>query len=71
MTFGKNDKVNYTTNPVPTPTNNIDESHDITPVPVVENFKPPELRQKSDTQNIALWTAAVASFGLAYLLFRR
>ena len=71
MTFGKNEKVNYTSNPVPTPTNNIDESHDITPVPVVEDFKPPELRQKSDTQNIALGTAAVASFGLAYLVFRR
>ena len=71
MTFGKNEKVNYTSNPVPTPTNNIDEGHDITPVPVVEDFKPPELRQKSDTQNIALGTAAVASFGLAYLVFRR
>ena len=71
MTFGKNEKVNYTSNPVPTPTNNIDESHDITPTPTVEDFKPPELRQKSDTQNIALGTAAVASFGLAYLVFRR
>jgi hypothetical protein len=71
MTFGKNDKLNYTSNPVPTPTNNIDENHDITPVPVVEDFEPPELRQKSDTQNITLGTAAVASFGLAYLVFRR
>ncbi|CAB3986790.1 Hypothetical predicted protein [Paramuricea clavata] len=83
MTFGKNEKVNYTSNPVPTPTNNIDESHDITPVssideshditptPTVEDFKPPELRQKSDTQNMALGMAAVASFGLAYLVFRR
>jgi hypothetical protein len=71
MTFGKNEKVNYTSNPVPTPTNNIDESHDITPVPAVEDFKPPELRQKSDTQNISLGTAAVASFGIAYLVFRR
>jgi hypothetical protein len=71
MTFGKNEKVNYRSNPVPTPTNNIDESHDITPVPAVEDFKPLELRQKSDTQNIALGTAAVASFGLAYLAFQR
>ena len=71
MTFGKNEKVNYISNPVPTPTNNIDESHDITPTPTVEDFKPPELRQKSDTQNIALGTAAIASFGLAYLVFRR
>ena len=63
--------MNYTSNPVPTPTNNIDESHDITPAPVTEDFKPPELRQKSDTQNIALGMAAVASFGLAYLVFRR
>jgi hypothetical protein len=31
MMFGKNEKVNYTSNPVPTPTNNIDESHHITP----------------------------------------
>ena len=31
MMFGENEKVNYTSNPVPTPTNNIDESHDITP----------------------------------------
>jgi hypothetical protein len=54
MTFGKNEKVNYTSNPDPTPTNNIDESHDITPAPTVEDFKLPELRQKSDTQNIAL-----------------
>ena len=54
MMFGKNEKVNYTSNPVPTPTNNIDESHDITPTPTVENFKPTELRQKTDTQNIAL-----------------
>ena len=71
ITFGKNEKVNYTSNPVPTPTNNIDESHDITPTPTVEDFKLPELRQKSDTQNIALGTATVASFGLAYLVFRR
>ena len=71
MMFGKNEKVNYTSNPVPTPTSNIDENHDITPAPTVEDFKPPELRQKSDTQNIALGTAAVASFGLAYLVFKR
>jgi hypothetical protein len=63
MTFGK---VNYTSDPVPTPTNNIDESHDITPDPTVEAFKPLELRQKSDNQNIVFGTAAVASFGLAY-----
>ena len=71
MTFGKNEKVNYSSNPVPTPTNIIDESHDITLVPGVDDFKPPELRQKSDTQNVALGTAAVASFGIAYLVFRR
>jgi hypothetical protein len=71
MTFGKNEKLNYTSNPVPTPTNNIDENHDITSVPVVEDFEPPKLRQKSGTQNIALGTVAVASFGLAYLVFRR
>ncbi|CAB3978147.1 Hypothetical predicted protein [Paramuricea clavata] len=71
MTFGKNEKVNYTSNPIPTPTNDVDESHDITPVPVVQDFKPPELRKKSDAQNIALGTAAAAFFGLAYLVFRR
>jgi hypothetical protein len=46
---------------------NTDEAHTIRPIPTVEDFK----RQKSDTQNIALGTAAVASFGLAYLVFRR
>ena len=71
MMFGTNEKVNYTSNPVPTPMNNIDESHDITPAPTVEDFKPPELRQKSETQHFSLGTAAVASFGIAYLVFRR
>ena len=44
MMFGKNEKVNYTSNPVPTPTNNIDESHDITPAPTVDDFKPPRTK---------------------------
>ena len=84
MTFGKNEKVNYTgIKPKPSTgsikhfTNNTDlnpntnTSHDITPIPTAEDFKPPELRQKSDSQNIVLGTIAVTSFGLAYLVFRR
>jgi hypothetical protein len=73
MMFGKNEKINYTgmkpstggTDLSPNP------SHDITPIPTVEDFRPPELRQKSDSQNIVLGTIAVATFGLAYLIFRR
>ena len=78
MTFGKNEKVNYTgTKPKPSMgsikhfTNSTDRGHDITPTPTAEDFKPPELRQKSDSQNIVLGTIAVTSFGLAYLVFRR
>ena len=76
MAFGRNEKVNYNgIKPADQPTNSADlspgTSHTITPVPVVEDFKPPELRQKSDSQNIALGTIAVTSFGLAYLIFRR
>jgi hypothetical protein len=83
MTFGKNEKVNYTgIKPIKRPTNSTDlnpspnTSHDITPIPTAEDLKPlvenkPELRQKSDSQNIALGTIAVTSFGLAYLVFRR
>jgi hypothetical protein len=72
VAFGRNEKVNYTSKgPTTTHTDSTSKSHDITPIPTVEDFKSPELRQKSDTQNIALGTAAVASFGLAYLVFRR
>ncbi|CAB4007389.1 Hypothetical predicted protein [Paramuricea clavata] len=64
MMFRKNEKVNYTNDdsiPTPTHTSNTGESRTIRPIPTVEDFKSPELRQKSDTQNIALGTAAVAS----------
>jgi hypothetical protein len=84
MTFGKNEKVKYTgIKPKPSTgsikhfTNSTDlnpnpnTSHDITPIPTAEDFKQPELRQKSDSQNIVLGTIAVTSFGLAYLVFRR
>jgi hypothetical protein len=43
MMFGKNEKVNYTSNPVPTPTNNIDESHDITS-PCCGGFETPRTK---------------------------
>jgi hypothetical protein len=83
-TFGKNEKVNHTgIRPVKHLTNSTDlspnpnpPSHDITPIPTAEDLKPlignkPELRQKSDSQNIALGMIAVTSFGLAYSVFRR
>ena len=76
MTFGKNEKVNHTgIKPVKHFTNSTDlspnPSHDIKPISTAEDLKPPELRQKSDSQNITLGTIAVTSFGLAYLVFRR
>jgi hypothetical protein len=81
MTFGKNEKVNLTgTKPVKHPTNSTDlnpnPNHNITPIPTVEDFKPlvenkPELRQKSDNQNIVLGMIATTSFGLAYFVLRR
>jgi hypothetical protein len=78
MTFGKNEKVNHTgIKPIKRPTNSTDlnpnpnTSHNITPIPTEEDLKPPELRQKSDSQNIALGMIAIASFGLANLVFRR
>jgi hypothetical protein len=76
MTFGKNEKVNHTgIKPVKHFTNSTDLSHDISPIPTAEDLKPlvenkPELRQKSDSQNIALGMIAVTSFGLAYLALR-
>ena len=78
MTFGKNEKLS--TGSVKHFTNNTDlspnPSHNITPILTAEDLKPlvenkPELRQKSDSQNIALGMIAVTSFGLAYLVLRR
>ena len=81
MVFGKNENVNHTEiKPAKHPTNNTDSSlnpsHNITPIPTAEDLKPlvenkPELRQKSDSQNIVLGVITVTSFGLAYLVFRR
>ena len=81
MTFGKNEKINHNgIKPVKHPTNSIDlspnPSYNITPIPTAEDLQPlvenkPELRQKSDSQNIALGMIAVTSFGLAYLVFQR
>jgi hypothetical protein len=82
MTFGKNEKVNHTgIKPIKRHTNSSDlnpspnTSHNITPIPTAEDLKPlvennPELRQKSDSQNIALGMIAATSFGLAYLVLR-
>ena len=81
MTFGRNEKVNHTgIKPVKHFTNSTDispnASHNITPIPTAEDLKPlvenkPELRQKSDSQNIVLGMIAAAFFGLAYFVLRR
>ena len=73
MTFRKNEKVNHTgvnNDLSPNP------GHDITPTPTAEDFRPvienkPELRQKSDSQNIVLGMIMATSFGLTYFVLRR
>jgi hypothetical protein len=76
MTFGKNEIVNHTgIKPVKRTDLSPNPSHNITPIPTAEDLKPlvenkPELRQKSDSQNIALGMIAAASFGLVYFVLQ-